>query len=290
MKKSMFIFAVAIGIIFTACERNEKNELDYDYSLINKIGQQHNDGLDYVMSKINQDQSIRRGMQKINRLDAPVSSKTIATLSFEYVESIPDFAKSETFSVDREKSIETLTTHLDEIRTDLSVENVKSKWIESLNTTYEIVQISHVEKQAISEIQQVFESIYNTNISSSELHEYLQVKINHVATNYNNSLNAENELFTGLLQITSFSNDYWNNVKQQVSVIDEPLIPFEPDPYVVQLDCIGYILAWTSAVYEDSKTEKGVTKDGQWNRIGKGLFGAVGASTLGRYGNKKPWI
>ena len=49
------------------------------------------------------------------------------------------------------------------------------------------------------------------------------------------------------------------------------------------LDCIGYIWRWGEALYDDRNNPLSGTNKAAEERIKKGLWGALGASTLGYY-------
>jgi len=158
------------------------------------------------------------------------------------------------------------------------------------------------EASMMQEIQNIFTVADQLNMTSSQAGPYFENKLNELKIKYQNiiwNIN-EGEAFLGMLSIAESSNKYWhsdavisinknksyrkiaaNPSKRMNNVTVPALDPLEPEGSIVHIDLAGYALAWGWAVYNDWSSGN-LTESGQYNRMTKGLQGAITASTMRR--------
>lgn len=273
------IMILTLLVCAYSCSK-EKAEIETKSSSILNIGEEHNLGLDYVLKNLN---SRSKKANKVNRLDKnDISSMEIAELSYEYAQSV---RPNDITIIEKNKLIEEMATKLDIIREDLTITGIQNHWETTVTDAKKITSISATEQNAVSEIKQIFSDAYDKNFSNDNIYDFINERLEQIKQTNQNLLNNNNELFYGLMQIADSSNDYWKEYIQTNS--PDPTTPVKPEPYLVQIDCLGYIVAWTKAVCEDNRKPGGVTPEGQWGRIETGLFGAIEFSSGGYISKKK---
>lgn len=277
-KNTTFLAVILVLSIISAC--TNKNDLKLSKTETSNIGKFHNQGLDFINSqmfnsskfKVTHDY-ITYGKRIIPFEENTVPSKELINLAYDFVDENTTYPQIYDIEIQKDE----LVTELDFIREDISSNALQLIWSNNTSSACEIIDIPLTEKQAVSDLEKVFSDLGNQiYLSPYQQYDYIKKKIESLQSKY--VLN-ESELFSGLLEIASSSNDYWYLSNQTTGNL--PGIPINnPQTALVQIDCIGYIVGWAVAVNDDYRNGQ-LTPDRQWGRIRAGLIGAIGASSLG---------
>jgi len=160
------------------------------------------------------------------------------------------------------------------------------------------------EAAMIQEIQNIFTTGSQLNMTSAQAGPYFANKLQALRTKYKNivwNVN-EGEGFLGMLSIAESSNEYWhlgttlqnpstkvtansqgNSLKlnKKMTVTAFPVLdPLEPESSIVHIDLASYAFGWGWAVYDDFIAGN-LHESSQYRRITKGLQAAITGSTLG---------
>jgi hypothetical protein len=278
MKSLIKLFLFGIIVLFgISCNQESESSLSVVESPVENIGKIHNDGLDFIFSKLQSSIAENNSLRASNVANT-VSSIQIATLSRNYLQTIPQYS-AEIAKVD----IELTAIELDKIRADFTSVGIQNYWKSKTNSSsFKSINLSSLEQKAVTEIEQIFLKLSTLNLSVKQQYDYIKANTAKIKSTYEGNLLANNqgELLSGLLEIMSYSNDYWYNLSiTTVNPID-PIIPF--NPLIVQVDAAGYLIAWIKAYSDDHDqftTQEAFSANAK-SRVKRGLYGALTASGI----------
>ncbi len=312
MKTLKFIFPLILLLVIYSCKRNESQpsinagsqDLLKSTALAGKV---HNAGLSYIISDVlnstSQNPRLNSGSTSLNssfsngyradNLHPEVSSATIFKSAIGYMAKQPEYSHL-TFN-----STPELLQKLDDLRADISESGMKKQWNTLVDSKiYNL--ITSREKNMVNDIKQVFDEVHGQQ-ASNQIYLVLKSKLEALRLKYSNINYQENEgeLFNGIIDIALASNNYWHNLsdpslispanksteglsKKSISAlhINSETIG-QSSSALIQLDCLGYLSGWGSALWDDYNSKGGVKPSGQWRRIGQGAIWGMSASSAG---------
>jgi hypothetical protein len=278
MRKTIFLFSalLIIGAIYS-CKKNNSSSKNDDYTqdllkATTNIGKYHNNGMAYIIGNLNKSNRLKTTSTSA---EAPTSLEVYQQAAA-YVSSLGDYSALATTPSPN------LVQNLQNAASINNVNDLQTQWTSSVSSvgTSGLI-ITAREQGMVAEIEQVLVNASN-QLSNAENHNVIKEKLNAIKVKYSNIIyNAnEGELFNGLLNIASSSNDFNFDYLNTGQAVNGPPPPDKSLANVIAADALGYIWGWGKAVYEDSKKPGGIQKSGENERIKQGLIGAIQASSM----------
>jgi hypothetical protein len=166
---------------------------------------------------------------------------------------------------------------LQDVIDDLSPVAVEAVWDSEILAVDDEGLLTSREKNMVAEIKDVFSDGYAIGMSPANAATYFESRLQLIQTQYQNVVfdPNEGELYLGLLNLALSSNQYWHSVDHINSYY-----PNEPEPAIIQLDMIGYIVGWSRAVLNDYRAGN-LHPSGQGRRMDEGVEVGLAASLTG---------
>jgi len=278
MKKiNLFLCLISVLFFGISCENNGNNGESSGNAkdLVKNVGKYHNEGLDWIFAKLS---SSNLNGDHFRSSDNEVSTLEITELSYEYVQSIPEYAE-----IPYNPDINETAAKLDEVRDNFSVVGVQNSWTTITDDSSFKNSVSPLEQNAIAEVDQIFVYLSTSNLTTEQQLEYLKNSAFAIQSKYANTLidNFQGEVLSGVLKILDSSSDYWYSNSISVTTPVDPAVPVNPT--IVQADCLGYIFGWITAFWKDQSKYPTQSEFSAHtgDRIKEGLHDGLIASSFG---------
>lgn len=319
-------YCLFLSLVFIfSCEKRDSYKSTEIQKLTKDVGIHHNDGLNFIINSLSNVRpslysssfELAQTVHQNTEIQDSISPEELVTNTFNYVLALPEY---------NDIILEDKTSFINLIKSiEISENGIQNKWNESYQSAYNLKgsAISYREANILSEINQIFKEVNGQKLSEVNTYNLLKEKFNSLKqkncdVNFNDT---EGELINGLIEIALYSNEYWNTEKPVPAISSSfskdnhiaprmanasagvitsysnslPVEPIDievpsiniPPGYIVELDCIGYISGWVSAVISDHNRPGGIQKSGQRARIGQGLIGALTTSVTGKIPMKR---
>lgn len=296
--KKIYLSLFLMGAVIS-CKKNspELTTGDNSYNLklkerAKEVGIEHNNGMDYFLasnsvlnlshkSGVNKKVSFYRNAKNGKMESSEKAPVWLSYTSKQVYSYAREFGNSSTKSSNAVPKIDydaDLIKKLDYLKEHTDPVSIQAMWTDEISVlSNNALLLTSREAGMVNELKGIFSTVYSLGMTQGYAYNFFKSEFKRLEEKYQFvSFNEnEGELFLGLLNIAKSSNEYWHVGSDAFDL--PPVDPNEPEPVIVQVDLIGYIVGWGKAVWADYDSGN-LHSSGQWRRIKAGGSNAIGTS------------